>query len=180
MTKQTAPWIYMFIYDLQLYLNVKSPVPTDVSRPFTTSSVFCREMRHHACQHFFFFGTVHGYSDPEFAVVTLEKLLHSLSVKREVHFLWQPGKLAQGKSKGGSSERGWQVHWKRTVHKHAEKAFLGLFTTLENKLTNLCLCWKVRWSIYGNAICNRLLPWLWKKNTQTYMCVLHVSTMHYG
>jgi len=49
---------------------------------------------------------VHGYSDPEFAVVTLEKLLHSLSVKREVHFLWQPGKLAQGKSKGGSSERG--------------------------------------------------------------------------
>lgn len=55
---------------------------------------------------FFFFGTVRGYSDPEFAVVTLEKLLHSLSVKREVHFLWQPGKLAQGKSKGGSSERG--------------------------------------------------------------------------
>lgn len=55
---------------------------------------------------FFFFGTVCGYRDPEFAVVTLEKLLHSLSVKREVHFLWQPGKLAQGKSKGGSSERG--------------------------------------------------------------------------
>lgn len=35
---------------------------------------------------------------------------------------------------------------KRTVHKHAEKVFLGLFTTLEIKLTNLCLCWKVRWT----------------------------------
>ncbi len=66
-------------------------------------------MRHHRCQLILFWhqARVERSSQlPEFAVVTLDKLLHSLSVKREVHFLWQPGKLSQGKSKGGSSERG--------------------------------------------------------------------------
>lgn len=125
MTKQTAPWVYKFLYDLQLYLNVKSPVPTAVSRPFTTSCVFCREMRHHTCQLFLFWHCAWVQRSsvlPEFAVVTLEKLLHSLSVKREVHFLWQPGKLAQGKSKGGSSERGWQVHWKKNSTQACRKS----------------------------------------------------------
>lgn len=176
MTKQTAPWVYTFLYDLQPYLNVKRPAPTAISRPFTTSCVLCREMRHHTCQLFLFWHHAQVERSsvlPEFAVVTLEKLLHSLSVKREVHFLWQPGNLLKEKAREDQVKEDDKSTGKRIVHKRAEKAFLGLFTTLGIKLMDLSLCWKVRWTSIWKCYMQPL-PWLWK-NTQTYMCVLHLQ-----
>ncbi len=70
---------------------------------------------------------------------------------------------------------------KRTVHKHAEKAFLGLFTTLEIKLTDLSHFWKVRWTSIWKCYMQPFVAMALEKHTNIYVCASSTaSTMHCG
>lgn len=107
-------------------------------------------MRHHTRQSFCFWHSAMAKRSsvlPGFAVVILEKLLHSWSVKREPYFFWQPGKLAQGKSNGGSSERGRKMT--SSFKEKRTQAFMELriFTAQDEICAYLLKCGE---STYGN------------------------------